>query len=125
MKNSQYDILFIMDDICTFNILEHYFGLKHPEIVFKFSRGEVGLLEEIHKNPPKVIILDIFLPYLSGYDICKQIKSNPKLKHIHVFYFTTMCEERVKSKVEETGADGYFLMPVNINDFDVILDFLN
>jgi CheY-like chemotaxis protein len=113
-----------MDEIDTLNLLEKFFGLKHPEIVCKFSRVEVGLLEEINENPPKVIITEYFLPRISGVEICKYIKSNPKLKHIYVFYYTTMPEERLKSIVEETGADGYIHMPATFSDFDVILDLL-
>lgn len=125
MKNPQNDILFIMDDKDNLNLLESYFGAKYPEIVCKSSRGGVGILEEIHKNPPKVIVLYIYLPYMSGYDICKHVKSNPNLKHISVIYFTTRYDEYVKSKVEDTGADGYILMPVKFSDLDVIVDLLN
>ena len=78
-------------------------------------------MEEIEKNPPKVVLLKIILSYVSGYEICKKIKSNPKLKHIPVFFCTCVSGSEVEKHLAETKADGYILKPFDFSDFDGII----
>jgi len=78
--------------------------------------------EELNNNIPKVILLDIILPDYSGYDLCKQIKSNPKWKDIPVFFFTTIPGSR--KQLAETKADGYIPKPFAFRDLDIFLDLL-
>ena len=73
---------------------------------------------------PKLILLDILLPDGSGYEICKKIKTDDKLKNIPVYYITAVPETEVHNKMSETKADGYFLKPFNISDFNILLDYL-
>lgn len=67
-------------------------------------------LDLIQKEPLDLIILDLRLPLISGLEVCKQIKSNDKLKHIPVILFTasTNC---VKEKAIEVCADDYLIKP--------------
>lgn len=64
------------------------------------------------------------LPDISGYDICKMIKTDEKLKGIPVFYITAVPENEVYSKMKETKANGYFLKPFNISDFNILMEYL-
>ena len=122
MKKPQIDILMISTEKDIFRMLEKYCKSKRPEIICKFSNGGIEVLDGIHQNPPKVIVLDVFLPSMTGYDLCRHMKSHPELKHIHIFYFTTIYEEIIKSKVDETGADGYIHMPASFSDFDPVIE---
>jgi DNA-binding response OmpR family regulator len=82
------------------------------DYIFKFKgcsyiiapTGKEGL-EELKNTTPKLILLDIMLPDISGFKICKQIKNENNLKCIPVFYVTGIDIEEVKSQFEETGAD--------------------
>lgn len=71
-----------------------------------------------------MVLLDILLPDSSGFDICKKIKTDEKLKTIPVFYITAVPETEVYNKMSETMADGYFLKPFNISDFNILMDYL-
>jgi DNA-binding response OmpR family regulator len=65
------------------------------------------------------------LPDLSGYDICKTIKSDNEYKKIPVYFLTAISGSEVENHLEETKADGYILKPFNFSDFEVIIDILN
>ena len=123
-EGSHYDILLIEDDLATIRLVTNYFeseGVTCKGVI----TGTKGL-EELEYNTPKVIILDIILPDYSGFDICKKIKSNQKLKNIPVFLFPTIgfLHDYVEENIEELKADGYILKPFNFNDFDIIFDLL-
>ena len=72
-----------------------------------------------------VILLDIILPDISGYDICSTIKTDSTFKNIPVYFLTAISESEVKKNFKKYGADGYILKPFNFSDFDIIFDILN
>ncbi|MHA1106731.1 MAG: response regulator [Promethearchaeota archaeon] len=108
---SKYDLLLIGEDSSTVLC----------KGVISGSKG----LEELGRTSPKVILLDIILPDLSGYDICRTIKSNNKLKKIKVFFLIPDSGSEVRKHLNETKADGYVLKPFNFSDFEIIFDILN
>ena len=121
-KSSNYDILLIEDDLSTIRLIKSYFESKGFEVKGIVS-GAKGI-EELKNGKPKVILLDIILPDLSGYDICKTIKSDEEYKNIPVYYLTAIAGSEVKKKLEETKADGYILKPFNFSDFEFIFELL-
>ncbi|MHA2393434.1 MAG: response regulator [Promethearchaeota archaeon] len=119
----EYDVLLIEDDLATIRLIKSYFesrGFKSKGIV----SGSKGL-EELGNTTPKLILLDVILPDLSGYDICKTIKSDKEYKNIPVYFLTAIAGSKVEKNLEETKADGYILKPFNFSDFEVIFDILN
>ncbi len=62
------------------------------------------------KDAPELMLLDLRLPVVSGYDVCKLIKCDEKLKNIRVILFTASTE-RMAEKAKEIGADGYLTKP--------------
>ncbi len=120
--NNIYDILIIEDDAPTIMVLTDFFELKGYTCRGALS-GSKGL-EELKRSTPKLIILDVILNDISGYEICNQIKSNENLKEIPVFYITAIPESEVVEKLKETGADGFFLKPFNFSQFEILFDYL-
>ena len=119
---SQYDILLIEDDLATIRLLTSYFESKGFSCKGVVS-GTKGL-EELANNPSKLVLLDIILPDYSGYDICKQIKSNKELQNISVYLLTAIPGSEVEKHLEDSNADGYILKPFDFSDFEVIFQYL-
>lgn len=121
-ETTQYDILLIEDDLATIRLLTSYFESKGFTCkgVVSGSKG----LDEIKNNPPKLVLLDIILPDYSGYDICKQIKSNKDHRNLAVYLLTAIPGSEVKKNLEESNADGYILKPFDFSDFEVIFQYL-
>ncbi|MHA1241297.1 MAG: histidine kinase dimerization/phospho-acceptor domain-containing protein [Promethearchaeota archaeon] len=79
-ESTPYDILLIEDDLATIRLITSYFESKNY-ICKGVISGTKGL-EELRRVVPKVILLDIILPDLSGYDICQTIKTDNTYKKI-------------------------------------------
>ncbi len=122
IETTQYDILLIEDDLATIRLITTYFKSK-GYICKGFISGSKGI-EAIKSSIPKLILLDILLPDMSGYDLCKQIKSNEEYKNIPVFYLTAIPGSEVRKKIKETGADGFILKPFDFLDFEILFNFL-
>ncbi|MFX0019548.1 MAG: response regulator [Promethearchaeota archaeon] len=121
-ETSQYDILIIEDDIATITVLTNFFESKGYSCR-GLTTGVKGL-EELSKSSPKIILLDIILPDINGYEICKKIKSDEKFKEIPIFFITAMPESEVSAKLIDTGAEGYLLKPFKFPKFNVLFDYL-
>jgi len=122
VPHTPYDVLLIEDDSSTVDLLKNYFESKGYSIKWALT-GEKGI-EELTINTPKLILLDIILPDISGYDICKDIKSNKLLKNIPVFYLTAVPRSKVENQMEETKADGYILKPFDLPDLEFLFEYL-
>jgi len=118
----KYDILIIEDDAPTIMVLTDFFELKG--YTCKGVLSGIKGLEELNRNTPKLIILDVILNDISGYEICNKIKSDENLKEIPVFYITAKPESEVVGKLKETGANGFFLKPFNFSQFEILFDYL-
>ncbi|UCC20782.1 MAG: response regulator [Promethearchaeota archaeon] len=118
----QYDILLIEDDLATIRLLTSYFeskGFKCKGVV----SGTKGI-EEIRGGVPKLVLLDVILPDISGYEICKMIKEHEKYKEIPVYLLTAIPGSEVEKKMGETMADGYILKPFDFSDFEIVFQYL-
>ena len=121
-EHTQYDILIIEDDSPTIMVLTDFFKIKGYSSV-GVTTG-IKALEELKKWTPRLILLDILLPDISGYDVCEKIKSNKNLKHIPLYYITAIPESDVRKKLEVTKAEGLLLKPFNFSEFEDIFNYL-
>jgi len=122
IESAKFDILIIDDDDSTINLLKDYFEKKNHSCKVVTKGNDA--LKVLNKSIPKLILLDIFLPDITGYEVCKQIRANDELKKIPLFYITAVPEGEVSGKVKETGADGYFLKPFDILRFKQLYQYL-
>ena len=80
--------------------------------ILSATDGEAAL-KSIDCYMPDLILLDLKLPLVSGYDICRHIKSSPKLKKIPVIIFTASVGIDLEEKMKELKADDYLVKPFN------------
>ncbi|MCX5770170.1 MAG: ATP-binding protein [Candidatus Hydrogenedentes bacterium] len=70
-----------------------------------------------------LVLLDIAMPGLDGWEVCRRIKLDPTLAGIRVYFLTAKPIDRTKKRVQEVGADGYFLKPFRGDDLiDLVKD---
>ncbi|MBI2346522.1 MAG: response regulator, partial [Deltaproteobacteria bacterium] len=70
-------------------------------------------LSLIAQSPPDLVLLDLMMPGVSGYDVCKAIKQNKDTRFIPVIVITALQELDDKLKAIELGADDFLVKPFN------------
>jgi len=78
-----------------------------------FAKSGDAALALIEKELPKLILLDIMMPNMSGFDVCKAVKSNPATSHIPIIFVTALGDESDEFKGFEYGAVDYITKPIS------------
>ncbi len=71
-------------------------------------------LEIVESNPPDLILLDIMMPGMDGYEVCRQLKANDTTKNIPIIFLTAKAEVSDETKGLELGAEDYITKPISI-----------
>jgi DNA-binding response OmpR family regulator len=105
-------ILLIEDSKTLGAALKTAFEIKGHE-VFWVSDGR-DAFPAVKKNMPDVILLDLMLPHVSGYDVCKAVKTDNKTYLIPVIVMSTLTKPEQKERAMEAGADHFIDKPYDL-----------
>lgn len=78
-----------------------------------FAKSGELALQLIENEPPKLILLDLMMPDMSGFEVCKVLKANPKTAHIPVIFVTALSHEQDESEGFALGAVDYITKPIS------------
>lgn len=121
-EENYYEILVVDDDDTAIELLKEYFNRKG--YICKTARLGNEALEYLKNFTPKVILLDVILPDINGYDVLRQIKLKNKNKDIPVFFITAVQESEVQKQSIKLGAEGYITKPFKWSEFEKIFKYL-
>lgn len=68
-------------------------------------------LDKARSEKPDLIILDLMLPRIDGYKVCRMLKFDEKYRHIPIILFTARAQETDRDMGKEVGADAYIVKP--------------
>jgi len=102
-------ILVVDDEIYIVHILDFSLGMEGYEVITALD-GEAAL-EKMATERPDLIVLDIMMPKLDGYEVCKAIKGNPETAHIPVILLSAKGRNVDQKMGFDVGADDYITKP--------------
>lgn len=102
-------VLVVDDEEYIQHILNFSFGAEGYDVVTA-SDGEEGV-NKAKDEKPDVIVMDIMMPKMDGYEACKQIKTDPQTKDIPVILLTAKGRDADRKLGSEVGADDYVVKP--------------
>ena len=102
--------ILIVDDVPdNLSILGHF--LKQSDLQIFIARGGAQGIEFVKKNKPDLILLDVMMPDIDGYEVCRKLKSDESTKNIPVIFITGLVETENIKKGFEAGAVDYITKP--------------
>jgi CheY-like chemotaxis protein len=111
MAEAQSSILIVDDDAEDLASVERALRPLGSELISVKDPHEV--MPKVHRHRPDVVVLDALLPGLSGFDLCKQIKSDPQLKSTQVLILTGVYlrQQYRHEAIQQFKADGFLTKP--------------
>jgi DNA-binding response OmpR family regulator len=107
-------LLVVEDDVDIGNMLKIYFSGMEYDVDVAVRGSEA--LEKTKQVLPHLIVLDIMLPDIDGYEVCRNLRTNLRTSHIPVIFLTQKDERSDKLQGLELGADDYITKPFDIEE---------
>jgi PleD family two-component response regulator len=107
-------LLIVEDDADIANMLRIYFTGQDFEVDLA-PRGSVAL-DKTRSNLPNLIVLDIMLPDIDGFEVCRILRTNTRTSHVPIIFLTQKDERSDKLQGLELGADDYVTKPFDIEE---------
>jgi two-component system alkaline phosphatase synthesis response regulator PhoP len=106
-------VLVVDDNAQNLELLEIYMEDLHPEVTTISATNGIEALEAVNEHKPDLILLDIMMPKMSGFEVCRHLKSNPETRDILVIMITALNETGDVERATECGTDDYLTKPVD------------
>jgi DNA-binding response OmpR family regulator len=107
-------ILVVEDDFDISNMLRIYFTGQGYDVDVALAGPEA--LEKTRQGLPHLIVLDIMLPGIDGYEVCRTLRTQTRTSHIPIIFLTQKDERSDKLQGLELGADDYITKPFDIEE---------
>ncbi len=107
-------ILIVDDERDLLSLLD--FNLRQAGFETVLATSGEAALQAIRRRVPDLVVLDLMLPDLSGTEVCRQLKSDPRTRHVPVVMLTAKGEEVDKVVGFELGADDYVTKPFSVRE---------
>ncbi|NLC08579.1 MAG: two-component system response regulator [Gammaproteobacteria bacterium] len=110
MNRKKHSLLLVDDEATNLQLLRH--TLQH-EYRLIFAKDGKTALKLAQQEQPDLILLDIMMPDMSGYDVCEQLKNIQALRHVPIIFVTALSDSGDEEKGFALGAVDYITKPFN------------
>src|SRR5580698_4510160 len=104
-------VLVVDDILSNVKLLEAKLSAEYFEVITAFNGLEC--LSRIDAGAPDIVLLDVMMPGMDGFEVCRRIKSNPKTAHVPVVMVTALDQPSDRVTGLEAGADDFLTKPVD------------
>jgi CheY-like chemotaxis protein len=104
-------ILLVDDNVQNLELMQAY--LESLPCRIRTAIDGLEAIKAINDDPPDLILLDVMMPRMSGFELCQKIKANPSTRDIVVIMVTALHEVGDFERAVECGTDDFLTKPVN------------
>jgi len=105
-------VLIVDDNLQNLELLTAYMEEVENIGVVSATNG-LEALEQVARAQPDLILLDIMMPKMSGFEVCRQLKSDPETRDIQIVMVTALNEVGDHERAVDSGTDEFLTKPVN------------
>jgi DNA-binding response OmpR family regulator len=104
-------LMIVDDDPQLMRVLSMFFDLEGYHVIQ--ARGGQEALDTLQEYSPDIILLDLMMPNVSGDEVVRRMRANPKLRHVPVIIFT--AAESRENELREAGANYFIAKPFSLD----------
>lgn len=110
-------ILIIEDEEANIAVLLNILQLMMGQEQIYIARDGHEGIKLAHEHSPEIILMDLSLPKLDGWEVTRSLKSNPRFKDIPILALTAHAMVGDRDRAMEAGCDDYFSKPIEVDEF--------
>lgn len=107
-------VLIIEDDEIVARTIER--SLRGDEFKITVTNSGVEGLKVARRRPPDLVILDIIMPGMDGYTVCREMRADPLISEVPILFLTAKIKDEDKIAGFLAGADDYLTKPFNVDE---------
>ncbi len=108
-------VLVVDDNVDLLRMIQMVLGERGGHQVVLSTSGEDGL-EKARAQPPDLAIIDVMMPGMTGYELCRRLREEPSTAHIPILILTARGQPIDRETALASGADDYIAKPVTMNE---------
>ena len=109
-------LLYIEDNLSNLNLIERIMGHYPGTRLLTAMQGSIGL-DQARQHQPDVILLDVHLPDLPGWEVLARLRAEAATAHVPVVVISADATERQKERMFAAGANAYLTKPLDVRAF--------
>jgi PleD family two-component response regulator len=110
LANVRPRILVVDDDTYCLDLLQEAFESDYEVL---FATNGMAALEIAVKSSPDLILLDVMMPHMDGYEVCKHLKAEPRTDSIPIIFVTGLWNMSFETTALDMGAVDYIIKPIS------------
>lgn len=110
-------ILIIEDDQIVSRTIER--SLRGSVYQIRTAHNGMTGLQAARQSPPDLVILDVIMPGMDGYAVCREMRADPQLRSIPILFLTAKVKDEDRIQGFQAGADDYLCKPFNISELSL------
>lgn len=114
-------LLVIDDELPIRQNLARFLSLEGHQVL-QAADGEAGLTLALGEPRPDLVLCDVMMPRLSGYELLAALRADPRGRHLPFVFLSASAEKERLEQALEQGASGYVTKPFNLTQLKDVLD---
>lgn len=111
IENKRPKILCVDDEIKNLKLFEAIFSSQGHD--FTFAHDGYEALEKLNEEKFDLVVLDLLMPGMDGFEVCKRIRQNPSIQNLPVVIVTALSDCDSRTRCLEVGANDFLTKPIN------------
>jgi len=110
----QHTILIVDDESITRDILEGYLARERYNLIF--AKDGFQALRRFERHRPDLVILDVMMPHMDGFEVCRNIKSDKRWRHVPIILITAFWDQQQMDRGIQAGAESFLPKPIDSDE---------
>lgn len=112
-------VMIVDDEADILDMIEDLLRSGDTDVEVAKAQSGVEALLMIGERKPELLVLDLMMPGMNGYEVCRKLKSNSGTQNIRIVAISGDHSAAVRERILETGADLFFTKPIDVVEFRV------
>lgn len=105
-------LLIVDDETATVEMLLTYLTMAGYEAVGAYCGNDGLTMVEVEE--PDLIILDLMMPDIEGFEVCAKVRAHPRYSHLPIIIVSARSDAEAIERAHRLGANGYLIKPINL-----------